>query len=229
MGDSLLVKPPDEGALMSRARALGGRTVEELARQTGVALPPDPRRAKGFVGNLIERALGGECSPRARPDFPELGIELKTLPVDRRGRVRESTFVCSAPLTVADDAEWESSRVRHKLARVLFVVMEADRAVAPRDRRFGAAFLWSPSQEDEARLRADWEELTGLIGMGAVETVDAHRGEILQLRPKGANAAARTKGFDEDGAPFLAPVRAFYLRSRFTRTLLDRQGLLPPA
>lgn len=216
-----VVAPASEAELLERAHALGGRTVIELAESLKLPLPASPARAKGFVGQLVERALGGACDTRAAPDFPELGVELKTLPVDRAGRVRESTFVCTAPLEEAEDAAWERSRVFKKLRRVLFVVMEADRDIKPGRRRLGAAWLWSPSPTQTAVLRADWEEIMGRIGAGAVETVDARLGAALQLRPKGANAAARTVAFDGEGAPFLAPKRAFYLRATFTHSLLQ--------
>ncbi|MCB9597576.1 MAG: DNA mismatch repair protein MutH [Sandaracinaceae bacterium] len=212
-------EPADAAELLARARALGGRTVGEVARELGVALPPDPRRAKGFVGKLAEHALGAGHAGDG-PDFAGLGVELKTLPI-ADGRVAESTFVCSAPLSYAEDLEWEASRVRRKLSRVLFLAVARDRPP-----RFGAAFLWTPSPAQEAVLRADWEELTGLIGAGDVEAIDARRGRWLQLRPKGANAAARAKAHDGDGAPFWAPRRAFYLRRAFTAELLLEQGFV---
>ncbi len=222
-----MTAPETEAELLARAHAIGGRTVIELAAMLEVPLPPSPKRAKGFVGLLVERALGGEAGSRGVPDFEHLGVELKTLPVDARGRVRESTFVCTAPLAGADASEWESSRVREKLARVLWVVMEADPRIPPGRRRVGAAFLWSPDASDEALLRADFHDLVGPVGAGDVETIDARRGKVLQLRPKAANAAVRARAFDAEGAPVLAPPRGFYLRARFTQAILARQDLLP--
>ena len=93
-------------------------------------------------------------------------------------------------------------------------------------RRFGAALLWEPSAEEEAVLRADWEDLVGRIGAGEVESIDATRGRWLQLRPKGRNARARQKTHDADGAPFWGPVRAFYLRALVTRRLLEEAGFV---
>lgn len=219
--------PADEAELLRRARAIGGRTFVELACELEVPLPPDPRRAKGFVGQLVERALGAGGS-LPEPDFAELGIELKTLPVDRRGRVRESTFVCTAPIRRAAESEWACSPVRAKLARVLFVVVEADPRIARGARRVGASFLWSPDAETEALLRADYEELIGGLGAGELEDVDARRGRALQLRPKGRDASVHTLACDADGAPVLARPRGFYLRARFTQALLSREGLLAP-
>jgi DNA mismatch repair protein MutH len=216
--------PRDEAELMERARALGGRTIAEVAREHGLQTP-DLRRAKGFVGQLVERALGAEGGSRAEPDFPHLGVELKTLPVDRAGKVRESTFVCTTPIAAAAESEWASSRARAKLTRVLWLVVEAEPRLSAQERRFGAAFLWSPDEEEEALLEADWEELTGRLGAGEVERVDARRGRILQLRPKGADANARTLAYDDEGAPILAAPRGFYLRARFTASLLERAGL----
>lgn len=215
--------PANEGELLERARALGGRTVPEVAAMLDVPLPRSLARAKGFVGQLTERALGGGCDSRPGPDFAELGIELKTLPVDGTGRVRESTFVCTAPIGDAAELDWEHSRVRAKLARVLFVAVRAD--LPPAERRFGAAWLWSPDVDEAAQLRADWEELMGLIGAGEIEAIDATRGEILQLRPKGANAAVRTVAYDADGAPMLSQPKGFYLRARFTGALIEKAML----
>lgn len=213
--------PVDERDLLVRARSLGGRSIAEVARSFEVPLPPDPKRAKGFVGTLVERALGGGGS-RPGPDFP--GLELKTLPVDRRGRVRESTFVCHAPFAI--DPEWERSPVRAKLARVLFVIVERERSIAPGHRRFGAAFVWTPSAEQDATLRADYEEIAGAIASGHVEGIDARRGVALQLRPKARDASVRARARDADGAPFLAAPRGFYLRASFTKAILDAHGFV---
>ena len=57
-----------------------------------------PLRAKGLAGTLIERALGASAGSTAEPDFPALGIELKTIPIDAAGRICESTFVCTIAL-----------------------------------------------------------------------------------------------------------------------------------
>ena len=122
--EAALVQPPrprSETELVIRARALAGRTIGEVAAELGLPCPLDLRRAKGFVGGLIERVLGADAGPRALPDFSALGVELKTLPVDAQGRPVESTFVCTIPLTEVANLEWEDSPVLRKLRRVLWV------------------------------------------------------------------------------------------------------------
>lgn len=219
--------PTSETELLQRARALAGECLGDVARSFGLESPPDLRRAKGWAGGLIERALGAESASRAQPDFPELGVELKTLPVDRRGRPCESTFVCTIDLGKIGEVEWASSLVHHKLARVLWVPIQGDRDIPPKDRRIGEPLLWSPTPEDEAELRFDWEELAGIIGKGDVERVTGHLGRWLQVRPKAADSYARRRGTDEDGVSFAALPRGFYLRASFTQRILEGAYVLP--
>jgi DNA mismatch repair protein MutH len=219
--------PATEAELLARAAALAGLRLSELAPRFATSVPADLRRAKGFVGGLLERALGASAGSRAVPDFPELGIELKTLPVDRAGVPVESTFVCTIPLTEIGEVEWVDSRVRRKLSKVLWIPVEGERALAVGERRIGQALLYVLPPEDEAVLRADWEELAGVIGRGHVERVTGHLGKYLQIRPKAAHSRARRLGFDADGAPFAALPRGFYLRPAFTRAILARHFALP--
>ncbi len=205
---------------------MSGKSLGELAQELSVDVPKDFRRNKGWVGTLIERVLGATAGSRDEPDFVELGVELKTLPLDARGTPRESTFVCTIALDEVGDLEWEQSRVRRKLARVLWVPVQADPALAVSERRVGTSLLWSPSEAEEAALRFDWEELTGTIGRGDVEDLRGHLGRFLQIRPKAADSHARRRGFDRDGASFQTLPRGFYLRATFTARLLS--DLVPP-
>jgi DNA mismatch repair protein MutH len=214
--------PASEDELVARARAIAGRTLGELARTEGVTLPPDTRRHKGAVGALIEKALGATARARAVPDFEALGVELKTIPLRRDGRPRESTFVCSIPLARIAEERWATSTLRAKLARVLWVPIESERGIALASRRIGSARLWSPSSDEEAALREDWEELAGRLGRGEAEPLRAHAGKWLQVRPKAASGAVRRTALDEEGAPALVNPRGFYLRASFTARLFAR-------
>jgi DNA mismatch repair protein MutH len=206
--------------LLGRARSLAGLTLEELARAQGMSLPSDPKREKGYVGRLVERALGVTAPASNVTDFPALGIELKTLPVDERGRPRESTFVCHVDLRRIADCAWESSRVCEKLARVLFVPVESRRSLRFAERRIGRAFLWTPSGAQLAALRGDYDEIVGRIGLGELDGLTGRVGCVLQVRPKAANARARARAADADGGSHDTFPRAFYLRASFTAALV---------
>lgn len=183
-----------------------------------------PARAKGKVGELLERALGATGGAAATWDFPALRVELKTIPVDSRGIPRESTFVCAVSLLDAERAEWETSWVRSKLARVLWVpITGVDGA-----RRIGSARMWSPSNAQERVLKDDFDEILGRIGAVGVEGLSARVGRWLQLRPKAAHGGVRTRAPGADGGLVETVPRGFYLRARFTSAILRDGGALPP-
>jgi DNA mismatch repair protein MutH len=227
MPERLPPPPQSEGELVARATALAGRSLGDLAHELGATAPVDLRRHKGWVGQLLERALGATAASRDEPDFVALGIELKSLPVDRRGVPVETTFVCTVPLDEVAEVPWERSRPRRKLERVLWMPVEGERTIRVDARRLGTPLLWSPSEEQEALLRGDWEDLAGIIGRGDVESLTARRGRALQVRPKAANSRVRRRAIDDEGALIETLPRGFYLRTSFTAEVLKSYGFSP--
>jgi DNA mismatch repair protein MutH len=161
--------------LLARARLLVGASTGEIAARVGVATDGEALRTKGTAGAVLERALGATGSGKEH-DFPDLGIELKTIPVDENQRPIESTYVCTLSLADADEQEWETSWVRAKLARVLFVPLVGADGLSWQERRVGTPLLWCATREQEAVLRADFDDVVGLVGIGRIEELTAHRG-----------------------------------------------------
>jgi len=222
-----LTSPPaTEAALLQQAQRLAGYSLGELAALAGLPIPPDLKRDKGWTGVLLELWLGASAGSKPEQDFAALGVELKTIPIDSLGRPLETTFVCVAPLTGNTGITWESSHVRHKLKRVLWIPVEGDRAIPLAQRRVGAPLIWSPNEDEDRQLRLDWEELMDMIVLGQVERITARHGEVLQLRPKAANSKALTEAIGAGGEPILTLPRGFYLKKNFTGALLARHFLL---
>ncbi len=215
--------PTSEEALYDAALSLAGYRLAELAARAGITVPPDLRREKGWVGQLLEWHLGATAGSKPEQDFPELGIELKTLPIDARGKPLETTFVCVAPLLGIAGQCWEHSSVRNKLSRVLWIPVEGARDIPLGERRVATPFLWSPSAEEEALLRQDWEELMEQIALGNIEQLSARQGQVLQLRPKAANGRVLTTAIGQQGQLIQTRPRGFYLKTGFTHALLKRQ------
>jgi DNA mismatch repair protein MutH len=217
--------PRDLAELRERAELLSGTCVAELERAHGLADSASMVHRKGKLGQLIERVLGASAGSAREPDFPALGVELKTIPVDELGRPRESTFVASLPLSEADEVEWESSVVRAKLAHVLWVPV----VTAGGERRLGRPLFWEPTPAQEAVLRADFDDIMGLASLGRLEELTAHVGRWLQARPKAAHSRIRTRAYGADDEPLHALPRGFYLRARFTGALLRDPATLEGA
>lgn len=226
---SLPVSPPaSEAELLKRARRLAGQRLQQLAEAADRPVPATQHAAKGWVGQLIEQCLGASAGSRPEPDFEHIGVELKTLPVSPAGRPLESTYVCTVPLTGNTGLEWESSWVRRKLARVLWLPVEADPELPLARRRVGTALLWSPDPHQEALLRQDWEELMDMVVTGQLEQLSARHGTVLQIRPKAAHGRVLCTSFDADGNPSETLPRGFYLRSHFTRAILEQHYRVSP-
>jgi len=210
----MIAPPRDEAELLARAMAMRGTPVQAGGLH-----------GKGRVGEQVERALGATGGSAATWDFPELRVELKTIPVDARTQApSESTFVCAVSLADAERAEWSTSWARAKLSRVLWVPIELGQDGA---RRVGEPRLWSPSAEQDAILAGDFEEIMGRVGVGDVEGVTARLGRWLQMRPKAAHGGVRTIVPASDGEMVATVPRGFYLRALFTGAILREPAAMP--
>lgn len=206
--------------LLSQAQSIAGLTFGELADELHIPVPIDLKRDKGWVGMLLERALGATAGSKAEQDFSHLGVELKTLPINAEGYPLETTFVSLAPLVQNSGVKWENSHVRHKLSCVLWMPIEGSRHIPLRERHIGAPIFWKPTAEQERQLKQDWEELMDLIVLGKLDQITARIGEVMQLRPKGANSRAVTKGIGKNGEIIDTLPLGFYLRKEFTAQIL---------
>ena len=216
------VSPPrSERELRERARDLAGLSLAEIAKARGWPVPQSSRTGKGWPGQLVENALGASAASRPEPDFQLIGVELKTIPIDARGRPRESTYVCSVPLDGVASPRWEDSSVRRKLARVLWVPLLWEEGSGIGERRVGSPLLWSPNAAEEEALRSDWEEIMDLVVLGRLDELSALFGTCLQVRPKAANARSRRWATGATGARTRTLPRGFYLRVLFTAALLE--------
>ena len=214
----------DLHALLAHARALVGVELGALADALGLPVPVGLVRTKGWSGQVIEQELGVAVSGTRGPDFEALGIELKTVPVTPELVPLESTAVCQIdPIAIAGES-WETSYVRAKLARVLFVALEVPpgaRSVG--DRRVAAVTLWAPAAEEEAALRADFELFVReYFRRGRAAEITGHLGAALQVRPKGRDSADLRDAYDAEGRPTRIGKSGFYLRPAFVARILAR-------
>lgn len=212
--------PSSPEDLLARCQAIAGLTLGELADMANVAIPANLQRHKGWPGMLIEKWLGASAGSKPQQDFPELGIELKTIPIDSQFAPLETTYVCFAPLLMTPGITWETSNVRNKLRRVLWLPLEGDRQIPLAERRVATGFYWSPSEEENHILKDDWEELTEQIVTGHVESITSRQGNALHIRPKAANGKVLTDALNPDGERIKTRPRGFYLRKTFTHSVL---------
>lgn len=209
--------------LINSLNSIVGKSVSELARSAGIPLPISTTHGKGFTGELLEILLGASAENRPIPDFPKLGLELKTLPVDSNLVPLESTFLCHAPLTGIRHLTFENSTLYSKIKRVLFVVVTAQRDMDFEDRIIAGYFFFTPDKFQYSQIKRDYNELYEMIKTGNVEKISARIGQIIQLRPKCANGRALTDCIGPDGEFIKTRPRGFYMRRNFTKSLIEEK------
>ena len=217
------IKPHSINELMQRVSNIAGLTLGQLASQYQFKTPAHLLKEKGWTGQLIEYALGATAGSKPTPDFEELGIELKTLPISYKGKPLETTFVSVTPLLNVTGMTWQHSNVRKKLNHVLWLPILGERDIVPFDRTIGSGFLWQPTAEQDAQLQRDWEEQMELIALGRVDEISGHLGDAMQIRPKAANSRIVTDAIGPNGQTIKTLPRGFYLKTSFTGQILKQQ------
>jgi DNA mismatch repair protein MutH len=213
--------PASKEELMARAESLTGITIQQLANKMNMNVPESLVHAKGWFGTLLEQFLGAQAASAAKPDFIDLNIELKTIPIDENGKPKESTYICVAQLEPEALSSWENSLVKHKLTEVLWIPFEASKAIPIALRRIGSPVLWKPDIEQETQLKQDWQEISDMIALGDIDKISASMGTYLQIRPKAANASSLTIDKNQSSTNALTLPRGFYLRPTFTQQIVS--------
>ena len=213
--------------LMVRASALEGVTIGDIAGAIGATIPKGRRSTKGFIGQLLEKALGADPEALEQPDFPDLGVELKSMPVAESEALRpvESTFLTSISMAYADRAVWETSRLRHKLQSVLWIPVDGKWRGEIALRRVRTPRLWRPTLEEFEGLKADWMDLMGAIGAGNAAQLTGRDGKYIQVRPKAAHSKVRVAAPSEHSVDMQHPL-AFYMRASATKGILQEGSML---
>lgn len=222
-------------SILNKANSLRGYSVDELTKflqlKTNKMQSSNLLHTKGFTGQLVELLLGATAKSKPLPDFPELGLEIKTLPINIKGFPLETTYVCTAPLLpkikinknnelTSGHFDFETSVVYKKLKKVLWmpiiVIDKQDDTATQSNRVIGSSFIWEPSIKELDLIKTDWLELTEMLYMGELDRLTSHYGEVLQIRPKAANSSVTTKAIGPDGEITYSLPRGYYLRTCFT-------------
>lgn len=224
--NAVMVAPPQTiTELHERAMQLAGQSIGDIAQRYKVDVPANLLHHKGWLGDFMESVLGADAGNLSEADFQQLGIELKTIPLNAKGHPAESTFVCSIDMDKAHHLDWQQSRVYRKLRHVLFIPIHSHNKHTIQERIIATPLFWQPSSSELNQLKQDWLESMELIQLGKLEQLDSRTGKYLQVRPKAANARMLTQAIDEDGESCLTLPRGFYLRASFTRHIFQSNFL----
>lgn len=213
--------PQNLQELQQRCQQITGKTIGQVASELELEPPDTLLQTKGWLGQLLEAYLGATASSKAMPDFPNLGVELKTIPVTDQFKPLESTYVCTVQ-TNAEITNWRESWVYRKLRTVLWAPVVGAKNTAISARIFATPILWNMDPETEQVLQRDWEELMEMLELGYAKNLSAKYGTFLHIRPKAANSKVLIQYLDMDGNNIKIVPKGFYLRPAFTQLILNR-------
>ena len=152
----------DEESIMARARMLEGKTLRFVSENSPYEEEAFKKSNKGNIGNFIEKHWFGILNnSNPAPDFEEVGIELKVCPIKRSSGALvtdQRTKICSIDFFKLYDETWESSHVKNKLNKVLFIFYQRKEEHEDLyDKEVLGAALWELSKQDRLdTIVSDW-------------------------------------------------------------------------
>jgi DNA mismatch repair protein MutH len=200
--------------VLRQATRLKGKTLREIV---GGEVPVSSGN-KGAFGQLLEsHGFGIPNNSAQEPDFQPIGVELKVVPLKKKGRswdVKERTKVCMIQYHELVRESWETSHCKAKLNHILFVFYRHEKNLW--DRIVEGHLLYVMEDRDEAvAIRRDWIAIRGRVEEGKAETLS----ESLTTRLAASTAGSRAEDVSQPYSSVGARKRAFSLKPAYTRTL----------
>ena len=189
-----------EGALMIHAKKLEGKRFSEICESIGMLDENHRKHTKGVAAKVVETEYFGIPSNSSeKPDFEELGIELKVSPLRYLDKVdlyttKERNVIKMVDYNeIAEIENWTDMKVSQKIQRVLYVLYVHDNNVNAWDWKVVKTFLWSPNSSESAKIQSDYEIMRTKVLAGEnlregdhafFATCPKHGGGYLKNTPK---------------------------------------------
>lgn len=178
---------------------------------------------KGASGLIVENLLGIKNNNVSDADIPEIGCEVKILPLqkNKNGEVKakEPTAIQMINYFEVANETWETAKLRKKIELTFWVVYlakENGRSFSQNDYVIVDYYLDHPDNMQSSVYRKDWEDIRGFIIKGAAEKLSCSMGQYIEPKTKGANNRDLTDAPDGRGGKMKARRRAFYYKKNYT-------------
>lgn len=216
--------PADEGSILQRASQLVGLTVRDIIDRSPNIKKLTVLSGKGAIGNIVEKFWFGIANnPLPEPDFAEVGIELKVIPLEASSTgltVKERTKICAIDYHKLIDEKWDTSHAKKKLKKILFIYYKYD-SKDPSLSKVVHYDLWQLGGPDEVIMRTDWEAVQDKVYKGFAHHISESMSRVLAACRSGQGGRDKNGRLrDQVGQPkSTAPAmrRAFALKQAFTK------------
>lgn len=199
-----------------------GKTIGEIKDELNIARE---RMVKGASGLIVENMLGIVNNNIDEPDIPEIGCEVKALPIqiNRDGTVKAKEPTAIQMINYCDVAKesWENAKIRRKIKLTLWVVYLAKHGSArlhQNDYVIVDYLIEQPCDITVGIFRKDWETVRDCIIAGNADRLSCRMGTYIEPKTKGKNRLDVTSAPDGCGGLTTARRRAFYYKKNYTNS-----------
>ncbi len=204
-------------SLLDKAK---GKTIGELKAELRIVRG---NMKKGASGLIVENLLGIKNNNNADADIPDIGCEVKILPIQkkRNGEItaKEPTQIQMINYFEVAKENWDNAKIRKKINLTLWVVYlakEDSKSFQQDEYKIIDYFIDHPDENKIIIFKNDWESIQGLIINGLADKLTSKMGEYLEPKTKGANNLDKTNAPDGNGGTLRARRRAFYYKKKYT-------------
>lgn len=200
-----------------------GKTIRQIKEE--LFITDKCKMKKGASGLIVENLLGVENNNRDEADLPEIGCEIKILPlqINRNGDIKAKEPTAIQMINYCQVAEeiWETAKLRTKINITFWVVYlakENGKALNQDDYIIVDYFLDHPNATQLEVFKKDWEEIQQYIIKGNADKLSCSMGVFIEPKTKGANNQDKTDAPDGKGGLIKVRRRAFYYKKNYTNT-----------
>lgn len=206
--------------LMIKAQEAEGKTFGEIDLTDRLA----NKKAKGGLGQVIEESFFGyTVNSEAKPDFEQLGVELKVTPFkhNKNGTISAKERLVLNIINYMEEvnSEFHTSSFWRKNEKLLLMFYEWLPEINREDYRIYKSILFSYPEADLEIIKQDWETILSKIRAGKAHELSEGDTNYLGACPKGANKESlRSQPYSN----ILAMQRAFSLKQSYMTALVRK-------
>lgn len=197
-----------------------GKTIRQIKQELDIH---NQIMKKGASGLIVENLLGLKNNNTADADIPEIGCEVKILPIqkNRNGeiKVKEPTQIQMINYFEVANECWETAKIRRKINLTFWIVYLAKHSSKKLDQDDYVIVDYFLDHPDESKLivfKSDWESIQSYIFKGWADKLSCSMGNYIEPKTKGKNNQDKTDAPDGMGGVLKARRRAFYYKKNYT-------------
>lgn len=199
-----------------------GKTIGQLKSEFHIARK---KMKKGAPGLIVENILGIKNNNVDDADLPEIGCEVKVLPlqINMNGavKVKEPTSIQMIDYMTVANETWDKAKIRKKITLTFWVVYlakEKGKVLPQDDYVIVDYFLDKPTFGVKRVFQEDWEEIQRYIVNGWADKLSCSMGTYIEPKTKGANNQDLTFAPNGKGGVVKVRRRGFYYKKNYTNT-----------